>query len=138
MDRLLLKYKQLIDTYSREYIIDETRRFPEHYRFQDKVKSEYMSIHGYVNDKNSNEAFFDSNQSSVIEETLEEIRELIALEDYETAAYVLVSLQIVMGLEVKLTTIVYSMVQNKCNLQDYVDKDKYLGKFDSVIEGKKK
>ena len=138
MDRLLLKYKQLIDTYSREYIIDETRRFPEHCSFEEKVKLEYMSIHGYVNDKNSNEAFFDSNQSSVIEETLEEIRELIALEDYETAAYVLVSLQIVMGLEVKLTTIVYSMVQNKCNLQNYVDKDKYLGKFDSVIEGKKK
>ena len=138
MDRLLIKYKQLIDTYSREYIIDETRRFPEYYRFQDKVESEYISVHGYVNDKNSNEAFFDSNQSSVIEDTLEEIRELIALEDYETAAYILVSLQIVMGLEVKLTTIVYSMVQNKCNLQDYVDKAKYLGRFDSMKEGKNK
>lgn len=138
MDGLLRKYKQLIDTYSREYILDETRRFPKHYRFEDKVKSEYMSIHGYVNDKNSNEAFFDSNQSSVIEDTLEEIRELIALEDYETAAYVIVSLQIVMGLEVKLTTIVYSMVQNKCKLEDYVEKDKYLGRFDYMIEGKKK
>lgn len=138
MDRLLRKYKQLIDTYSEEYILEETKRFPEHYRFQDKVESEYMSIHGFVNDKNSNEAFFDSNQLSVIEETLEELRYLIALEDYETAAYILVSLQIVMGLEVKLTTIVYSMVQNKCNLQDYVDKDKYLGRFDYMIEGKKK
>ena len=73
MDRLLIKYKQLIDTYSREYIIDETRRFPEHYSFEEKVKLEYMSIHGYVNDKNSNEAFFDSNQLVVIEETLEEL-----------------------------------------------------------------
>ena len=138
MDRLLIRYSKLIDLYSEEYIQEETRRFPEHYRFQDKVESEYISVHGYVNDKNSNEAFFDSNQLVVIEEALEELRYLIALEDYETAAYILVSLQIVMGLEVKLTSIVYSMVQNKCNLQDYVDKAKYLGRFDSMKEGKNK
>ena len=58
---------------------------------------------------------------------IDEIQELIIQKDYETAKYYIVSLQLLMGLEVKFNKVIYNMMQHSILVSDFVDKDKYFG-----------
>ena len=127
MEDLLLRFKSEIINNPQAFLASESKKFPSNYSEEDKVKSEYMSLQSYYHDKNSNEGYFDSNQDFVIQETLGEIHELIDQKDYNTASYYIVSLQLLMGLEVRFNRIIYYMIQNSILVSDFVDKEKYLG-----------
>ena len=127
MEDLLLRFQNEIVNNPQAFLASEAKKFPSNYSEEDKVKSEFMSLHSYYHDKNSNEGYFDSNQDFVIQEALGEIQELIGQKDYNTAAYYIVSLQLLMGIEVRFSRIVYNMIQNSILVSDFVDKEKYLG-----------
>lgn len=127
MEDLLLRFQNEIVNNHQAFLANESKKFPSNYSEADKVKSEFMSLHSYYHDKNSNEGYFDSNQDFVIQEALEEIHELIDQKDYNTASYYIVSLQLLMGLEVRFNRIIYNMIQNSILVSDFVDKEKYLG-----------
>lgn len=127
MEDLLLRFQNEIVNNPQVFLANESKKFPSNYSEADKVKSEFMSLHSYYHDKNSNEGYFDSNQDFVIQEALEEIHELIDQKDYNTASYYIVSLQLLMGLEVRFNRIIYNMIQNSILVSDFVDKEKYLG-----------
>lgn len=130
MDELLIRFQNEVLNNSQEFLSRENKKFPPNYSEEDKVKLEFISIHAYYNDKNSNEGYFDSNQDFVIQQTLDEIQTLIIQKEYDTAQYYIVSLQLLMGLEVRLNRIVYNMIKNGILVSDFVDKEKYLGVID--------
>ena len=127
MEDLLLRFQNEIENNPQAFLASESKKFPSNYSEEDKVKSEFMSLHSYYHDKNSNEGYFDSNQDFVIQEALGEIQELIGQKDYNTAAYYIVALQLLMGLEVRFSRIIYNMIQNSILVSDFVDKEKFLG-----------
>ena len=127
MEDLLLRFQSRILNDLNGFLSQESKNFPNNYKEEDKVKSEFMGLHSYYHDKNSNEGFFDSNQDFVIQETLSEIQELISQKDYETAEYYIVSLQLLMGLEVKFNKVIYNMIHYSILVSDFVDKEKYFG-----------
>ena len=130
MDSFLLRYKKEVLNNPEEFINREHNKFPLGYTDEDKVKSEYIKIHTFYFDKSSNEAYFDSNQTYVIFETFNEIDDLIEQEEYEIAKYYIVSLELLIGIEVKFYKVLYEMIQNKMSISDFVDKERYLGTDD--------
>ncbi len=137
MDELLLKYEKDVLNNPQEFISRELKKFPSNYSDKDKVKSEFMSIHSFYHDKNSNESFFDSNQNFVIQQALDEIQDLITQKDFDTAKYYIVSLQLLMGMEVKFSHIIYNMINYSILVSDFVDKEKYLG-MDNINPNRRK
>ena len=127
IDDLLLKYASVALANSEKFISLEYNNFPQNYTEEDKVKSEFIKIHSYYHDKNINESYFDSNQDYVIQEALEEIKNLIYQKEYEIAEYYIVSLQLIIGMEIKFNKIIYNMIQNSMMISDFVDKEKYYG-----------
>lgn len=137
MDPLLERFIDRIEENPDDFIKEEYKKFPQEYFIQDKLKSEYISLHAYFYDKNSNEAFFDSNQADVILESLNEIKALLDDENYEYASYVLVSLQLVMGLDIKLNSVIYNMIYYNVQISDYVDVERYFGNTDAIANKRK-
>ena len=138
MEDLLLRFKNVIENNLQAFLASESKKFPSNFSEEDKVKFEFLGLHSYYYDKNSNEGYFDSNQDFVIQEALEEIQELIDQKDYNTAAYYIVSLQLLMGIEVRFSKIVYIMFQNSILVSDFVDKEKYIGISNPYTNGKGK
>ena len=133
MDELLRRYEKEVLDNPQEFLSRESKKFPSNYTEEDKVKSEYIGLQSYYFDKNSNESFFDPNQDYVIQQTLSEIKELIDQEDYDTASYFIVSLQILLDLDVRMNRVVYNMIQNSISISDFVDTGKYLGNEDTMV-----
>ena len=128
MDDLLIRFAQIIKNDSTNFLNSEIGNFPSYYGDKEKAESELIRIHAYYHDKNSNESYYDSNQDAVIQETLDSIQELIELEEYVVAQYYIVSLELLMGIEIKLNRIIVNMIINNNQISEFVDKEKYLGK----------
>lgn len=127
MDELLLRFQNKVINNLNSFLSEESENFPSNYQEVDKVKSEFIGLHSYYHDKNSNEGFFDSNQDYVIQQALNEIQELIAQKDYDMSEYYIVSLQLLMGLEVKFNKVIYNMIKHSISVSNFVDKEKYFG-----------
>lgn len=128
MDDLLIRFAQLLKNRSKEFLKKERNNFPSNYGDKEKVESEYIRIQAYYHDKNSNEAFYDSNQDAVIQDTLNSIQELIDQQEYILAQYYIVALELLMGMEIKLNKIIGYMIMNNNQLSEFADKEKYFGK----------
>ncbi len=138
MDELLLRFQNMVLNNPDSFLSQESKNFPDNYKEEDKVKSEFIGLHSYYHDKNSNEAFFNSNQSVVIQKALDEIKELILQKDYETAKYYIVSLQLLLGLEIKFNKIIYIMIQNSISVSDFIDEEQYFDKENPYIDKRRK
>ena len=138
MDELLLRFQNMVLNNPDSFLSQESKNFPDNYKEEDKVKSEFIELHSYYHDKNSNEAFFNSNQSVVIQKALDEIKELILQKDYETAKYYIVSLQLLLGLEIKFNKIIYIMIQNSISVSDFIDEEQYFDKENPYIDKRRK
>ncbi len=138
MDELLLRFQNMVLNNPDSFLSQESKNFPDNYKEEDKVKSEFIGLHSYYHDKNSNEAFFNSNQSVVIQKALDEIKELILQKDYETAKYYIVSLQLLLGLEIKFNKIIYIMIQSSISVSDFIDEEQYFDKEDPYIDKRRK
>ena len=138
MDELLLRFQNMVLNNPDSFLSQESKNFPDNYKEEDKVKSEFIGLHSYYHDKNSNEAFFNSNQGVVIQKVLDEIKELILQKDYETAKYYIVSLQLLLGLEIKFNKIIYIMIQNSISVSDFIDEEQYFDKEDPYIDKRRK
>lgn len=128
MDELLVRFAQLIKNNSREFLRNEKNNFPANYGEKEKAESEYIRIQAYYYDKNSNEAFYDSNQDFVIQDTFNSIQELIEQQEYILAQYYIVSLELLMGMEIKLNKIIGYMIMNNNQISEFVDKAKFFGR----------
>ena len=138
MDELLLRFQNMVLNNPDSFLSQESKNFPDNYKEEDKVKSEFIGLHSYYHDKNSNEAFFNSNQGVVIQKVLDEIKELILQKDYETAKYYIVSLQLLLGLEIKFNKIIYIMIQNSISVSDFIDEEQYFDKENPYIDKRRK
>lgn len=138
MDELLLRFQNMVLNNPDSFLSQESKNFSDNYKEEDKVKSEFIGLHSYYHDKNSNEAFFNSNQSVVIQKALDEIKELILQKDYETAKYYIVSLQLLLGLEIKFNKIIYIMIQNSISVSDFIDEEQYFDKENPYIDKRRK
>ena len=127
MDDLLVHFAQIIKNDSKAFLNNEKGNFPVGYGEKEKTESEYIRIQAYYHDKNVNESFYNSNQDVIIQDTLSSIQELIEQKEYIIAQYYIVSLELLMGIEIKLNKIIVNMIINNNQISEFVDKEKYFG-----------
>ena len=128
MDDLLVHFAQIIKNDSKAFLNNEKGNFPVGYGEKEKTESEYIRIQAYYHDKNVNESFYNSEQDVIIQDTLSSIQELIEQKEYIIAQYYIVSLELLMGIEIKLNKIIVNMIINNNQISEFADKEKYFGK----------
>lgn len=135
MDDLLKPYYDLIRDNPQSFLAQEEHNFPAGYSEIEKTFSEFMSTHAYYHSKIVNEAYYDANQSDVIQTSLATIHALIESNETLIAQYYIVSLQLLMGMQVRLNKVIVNMIAYKNQISEFVDKEKYFGKGTQFSKG---
>ena len=120
MDDLLMPFYYEVNNNCKEFLEAEKDNFRVTGE-DNKTKSEYIRTAAFFKDKESNESFYTSEQSTIILDTLDIVEDLINQEEYDVAQYILVSLQLVMGMDIKLNRIIVCMIRNNMKLPQFID-----------------
>ena len=103
------------------FIMEEDLNFPQGYGVFERTYAEYASFVNYYNDSNRNEITYLSNDRKIIDKTLETIKQLIENQEYVLAQYHIVSLQLYFDIEVKLKTVLATMIVNDMNINSFLN-----------------
>ncbi len=99
----------------------------------DKVKKELVRTQAFYHDRVVNEAYYDTSEEIVISNSFVEIQNLIDQKKYYSAALVLVSLQAVMGCEIKLYKLLYLIKQYNVDFNNFLTLDVKKAKYNLDI-----
>lgn len=99
----------------------ENAFFENETNLDNRVKIEYERTIRVINDILSNDPFYDQNQLAVINDTVDEIKGKLAKDDNFTAGEYIICLQNLLGIQIKLTSIVALFILDNKSIEDYVD-----------------
>lgn len=116
----------------------ERYNFLEGMSIEQKVKSEYVGLSAYFHDRVINESYFTQEQNEVIESTLDRIKAFIEQKEYRAVEQLIVSLQLLLGLDVKFTRALSEMIVTQTDISLLVDARKFDDLTDNDGYGRKK
>ncbi len=107
----------------RSFIKSEDSFFPKNTPEDEKTKMEIGSLYSYVS---KIESTIPKHEKECIYETLNTIHELYSQKDYKKAQFYIVSLQLLLGMDIKLKKTLGYMISSDKNISEYIDIKKFF------------